>query len=151
VGPRGGKVRKHLKDPRFHEGFRVTIVAEGNTAEEVHLGFAKDVDGDKTEPTKTAKQGTRTEGQSPPTVRPREAKGQPTRPADATATAKNIARQKEATKLEAEDDEEIPGHVKSFDASRRILVLTLLNGKSKSFILAQDVPVHIKGAAAASR
>src|SRR5947209_2882336 len=28
VGPRGGKVRRHLKDPRFHEGFPVTIVAD---------------------------------------------------------------------------------------------------------------------------
>src|SRR5262245_59062432 len=26
AGPRGGKVRRHLKDPRFHEGFPVTIV-----------------------------------------------------------------------------------------------------------------------------
>jgi len=39
VGPRGGKVRKRLKDPRFHEGMSLTIVAEGNTATEVHLGF----------------------------------------------------------------------------------------------------------------
>jgi hypothetical protein len=45
VGPRGGKVRRHLKDPRFHEGFSVTIVADGNTATEVHLGFAKDSSG----------------------------------------------------------------------------------------------------------
>ena len=44
VGPRGGKVRRHLKDPRFREGFPVTIVAEGTTAEEVHLGFAKACD-----------------------------------------------------------------------------------------------------------
>src|SRR6266851_3867392 len=43
VGPRGGKVRRHLNDPRFHEGFPVTIVADGATAQEVHLGFAKDV------------------------------------------------------------------------------------------------------------
>jgi hypothetical protein len=39
VGPRGGKVRRGLKDPRFHEGLSVTIVAEGNTATEVHLGY----------------------------------------------------------------------------------------------------------------
>jgi len=32
VGPRGGKVRRHLKDPRFHEGFSVTVVAQGNKA-----------------------------------------------------------------------------------------------------------------------
>jgi hypothetical protein len=30
LGPRGGKVRRHLKDPRFQEGFPVTIVAQGD-------------------------------------------------------------------------------------------------------------------------
>jgi hypothetical protein len=148
VGPRGGKVRKHLKDPRFHEGFYVTIVADGNTAEEVHLGFAKDAAGAEAEPTKAAKRGADTESKSKPEDRSKVAK---TSPADAP-TASKTAKHKEATKLEEEDDEaEIPGHVKSFDATRRLLVVSLLNGKSRSFILSQNVPVHIKGAAAASK
>jgi hypothetical protein len=143
VGPRGGKVRKHLKDPRFHEGFPVTIVADGNTAEEVHLGFAKDAAGVRAEETKTAKQGTRTESKSETVDKSKDSK---------TPPANAAGRHKEATKLEEEDDEEeIPGHVKSFDAAKRTLVVTLLNGKSRSFILAQNVPVHIKGAAAASK
>ena len=40
VGPRGGLVRRGLKDPRFHEGMGLTIVAKGTTATEVHLGFS---------------------------------------------------------------------------------------------------------------
>jgi hypothetical protein len=146
VGPRGGKVRRHLKDPRFHEGFPVTIVAEGNAAEEVHLGFAKNAAGG--EHKEATKQPTRTESKSETPNRPKTSKDTATPPADAATIAK---RHKEATKLEEEDDEaEIPGHVKSFDADKRLLVVTLFNGKSRSFILARDVPVHIKGAAAAS-
>jgi hypothetical protein len=150
VGPRGGKVRHHLRDPRFHEGFPVTIVAEGNTAEEVHLGFAKDAAG--AEHVRAAKQGTRAGGPSETGDRTKLSKNASTPETDAATIAKHIARHKEATKLEEEDDEEeIPGHIKSFDVRRRMLVVTLFNGNSRSFIVAQDVPVHIKGAAAASR
>src|SRR6267378_5796207 len=39
AGPRGGQVPRRLKDPRFHEGLEVTIVASGNVAKEVHLGY----------------------------------------------------------------------------------------------------------------
>ncbi len=37
--------------------------------------------------------------------------------------------------------------MKSFNADRGVLVVTLLNGKSRSFILARDVKVVIRGAA----
>src|SRR5262249_6489223 len=47
VGPRGGKVRRRLKDPRFHEGMSVTIVADGATATEIHLGFQHKDDEEK--------------------------------------------------------------------------------------------------------
>ncbi len=152
VGPRGGKVRRHLNDPRFHEGFPVTIVADGATAQEVHLGFAKDVVGSSDEHSKTATPGTRTEDQSTKTDRTKVARNPSTPAENAKAPAKDAARHKEATKLEEEDDEaEIPGPVKSFDATKRILVLTLLNGKSRSFILPQDVPVYIKGAVETSK
>lgn len=122
VGPRGGKVRRHLKDPRFHEGFAVTIVADGNTATEVHLGYAKD----SSEP-------------ASPTPKSKVKTAQPV-----ATTAKQEAAKKQA---EEDDEEEILGHVKSFDASRRILVVTLLNGNSRSFILAKSVPVLVKGKA----
>jgi hypothetical protein len=111
VGPRGGKVRKHLKDPRFHEGFPVIIVADGNSAAEIHLGFARDEGAAKT--TKTAKSG--------------------------------VPSNKAIKQLEEDDEQEIPGRVKRFDAVKRILVVSLLNGKDRSFFLAKDVPVHVKG------
>jgi hypothetical protein len=142
-GPRGGKVKKHLRDPRFREGFAVTIVADGNTADEVHFGFAKDATGYKGEQS--------TSKPAAPADRTKIEKSLPASPASPASTAKDIAKHKEATKLEEEDDEEeIPGHIKTFDATRRMLVLTLFNGKTRSFILAHDVPVHIKGEAAAS-
>jgi predicted RNA-binding protein len=119
LGPRGGKVRQHLKDPRFHEGFHVIIVADGTTASEIHFGFARD-DGDtKTESGKTVK--------SDPQI------------------AKNAPKSKAIKQLEEDDEEEIPGKVKSFDSTKRILVVSLLNGKDRSFLLAKDVPIHVKG------
>src|SRR5262245_17510350 len=146
VGPRGGKVRKHLHDPRFHEGFHVIIVANGNTAEEVHLGFARDSAAAPHEPSKTATTGTRGQSQGQPADRAQPGKGSSTLPTDATAAARHADRHKEATKLEEEDDEEeILGHVKNFDESKRILVITLLNGKNRSFLLAHNVPVLVKG------
>lgn len=117
LGPRGGKVRQHLKDPRFHEGFHVIIVADGATASEIHLGFARDESDPKTDTTKTAK--------SDPKV--------------------TSAKSKAIKQVEEDDEEEIPGKVKSFDATKRILVVSLLNGKDRSFFLAKDVPVHVKG------
>src|SRR5262245_54945704 len=39
VGPQGGTVRRRLKDPRFHEGLEITVVADGKTAKELHLGY----------------------------------------------------------------------------------------------------------------
>jgi hypothetical protein len=107
-GPNGGKVKKHLRDPRFREGFAVTVVPDGTKAEEIHLGFAKDAIGYKGETTGKA----RTETPSAPADRTRVEKNVPVAPASPAATAKDVARHKEATKLEEEeDDEEIPGHI----------------------------------------
>jgi hypothetical protein len=149
VGPNGGKVRKHLHDRRFHEGFPVTVVAEGTKAEEIHFGFAKDAIGGPGEHAKAAAPGTPPAGPTGAADRSKLSKGPA--PVDAAEAAKRIARQKEAAKQEEEDEDEIPGHVKSFDATRRILVLTLFNGKDRSFVLPHDVPVHVQGAVAASR
>jgi hypothetical protein len=146
VGPRGGKVRRGLKDPRFHEGMSLTIVAEGNTATEVHLGFqhtkgeektrASDADasdriGRKDAPERTAKK-------TAPPVRDDEAKSE----------VKTTSRGKAAPRAADEDDDlEVPGKIKKFDATRHILVLTLLSGKDRSFILSKDVKVLVRGAA----
>jgi hypothetical protein len=147
VGPRGGKVRRHLHDPRFHPGFPVIIVADGDNVEEVHLGFAKDADDSgqaNTVQTPTRSGENKTNDVSKTKV------GAATPPTGAGTRIGAASRP--TSKLEDQDDEEeIPGHVKSYDQTRRVLVITLLNGKTRSFLLAQNVPVLVKGAATASR
>jgi len=140
VGPRGGKVRKHLKDPRFREGFPVTIVANGNTATEVHLGYARDADEEGHAKAESKDSASKTKTADSQTA-PKKAAAAGTGDA-----AKTAAKTKEAKKQEEEDDdEEIPGIIKSYDAGKRILVVTLLNGKARSFLLAKDVPVNVHG------
>jgi hypothetical protein len=113
VGPRGGAIRRHLRDPRFHEGFPITVVAKGDDATELHLGYSRDA---KTE-------------------------------ALSKEAAKNLrTRLKAAKKIEEEDDVDLLGHVKSFDSAKRLLVVSLINGKNKSFILSKETPVMVKGA-----
>jgi hypothetical protein len=130
AGPRGGKVRKHLNDPRFRAGFPVTIVAEGSTATEVHFGFTPGGSQEKAEAMRGAARETRPP--STPTQTPTSSRVVPS------------ANSKETTKPdEEEDDTEIPGKIKSYDPARRILVLSLLNGANRSFVLAKDVPVMV--------
>jgi hypothetical protein len=158
LGPRGGKVRRHLKDPRFREGFPVTVVAQGTNASEVHLGFAKDADDAKTE--HASKAGTQqpttrdaSTDQPKPTRRVTKPATQPESSNQATEdqpTPKSVARSRTAKyppTEEDDDDNEVPGHIKSFDPSRRILVVKLLNGKDRSFMLSRDVKILVRGAA----
>jgi len=131
VGPRGGLVRRGLKDPRFHEGMELTIVAKGATATEVHLGFSRHSEG--TAATKTAKEKATT------TTDKSSAK---------TTEAKSAAKDKvKAAAHEEEEDMEMPGKVKSVDPAKHMLVITLLNGKDHSFMIAKDTPVLVKGTA----
>jgi hypothetical protein len=135
AGPRGGKVRKHLKDPRFREGFPVTIVAQGSTATEIHFGFTPGGSQEKADAVRGAARETRA----------------PTRPGAArTPTSPGVIRPtggKPVTKSDdEEDEEEVPGKIKSFDPERRVLVLNLLNGTTRSFLLARDVPVEVGSA-----
>ena len=60
LGPRGGKVRRRLHDPRFHEGLAVTIVADGSAATEVHLGY------DRADPDAKTEHKTRSSKTEPP-------------------------------------------------------------------------------------
>jgi hypothetical protein len=144
LGPRGGKVRHHLKDPRFREGFPVTVVAERNIATEVHLGSARDALSERG--AEKTKYGSKTPDKSQDATPSQTAKD--VRPTPRAATpGRNFAQSRLAKKAEDENDEgEIPGTIKSFDPSRRVLVIILLNGTEKSFLLAKDVPVHVKGA-----
>jgi hypothetical protein len=130
AGPRGGKVRKHLKDPRFREGFPVTIVAQGANATEVHLGFTPGGSQEKAEAMRGAARETR-----PPTT--------PARTPTSSGLVPSANSRVPTKPEEEEDEEEIPGKIKSYDPARRILVLSLLNGTSRSFLLAKDVPVVV--------
>jgi hypothetical protein len=136
LGPRGGKVRRRLNDPRFHEGMELTVVANSGTATEIHLGISRSEPADSPIEKSSAKSNTpREESEKAPAVK-----------AKARARAKAKAAMKDEDADDGDDDE-IPGKVKSFDSERRILVVTLLNGKSRSFLLARDVKVLVKGAA----
>lgn len=142
-----------LKDPRFHEGFPVTIVAQGKTAEEVQLGFARDEDGAKD--VKAAYTRSSSTSKDDNADQPRAAK-KATPPATQTQSAdKSIGGTSNSTAKtriskaspEVDEDNEFPGKVKSFDSNRRVLVVELLNGKSRSFMLSSDVTVLVKGTA----
>jgi hypothetical protein len=133
LGPRGGKVRRRLNDPRFHEGMELTIVADGGRAKEIHLGYSRRESEDSATGKASAKTGApRDDREKTPAVRPK-----------LKARAKAALKEEE----DGDDDDEIPGKVKSFDAERRLLVVTLLNGKNRSFLLARDVKVLVRGAA----
>jgi hypothetical protein len=144
IGPRGGKVRRRLNDKRFHEGMELTIVAEGAAATEIHLGFSRREPGDSADAKPAAKRG--------PTVsrdrldEPLSDTAKKTVPSKTGKRAKAAAKAAAAEEADDEDDE-IPGKVKSFDPTRRMLVVALLNGKNRSFLLANDVKVVVKGTA----
>jgi hypothetical protein len=152
VGPRGGKVRRRLKDPRFQEGIPVTVVADGNTASEIHLGFHRQQGEDKGEQAQTSKRDTE-RPVTDRTVQPSAKTSRATRPgttgrgqtygAEDTKAAKSKATAKPA---DDDEDNEVPGKVKRFDATRHMLVITMLNGKDRSFLLPKDVKVLVSGA-----
>ena len=48
---------------------------------------------------------------------------------------------------EDDDDEEFPGKVKRVDPTKRSPVITLLNGKDRSYLLSKDVKILVKGTA----
>jgi hypothetical protein len=127
VGPRGGVVRRRLSDPRFHPGLEVTVVASGTTATQVHLGYDRKDAAETPAPTKA---------EPAPKARPSQAP-------EPAATAKRAPAGKAS---EEEDEDEFPGKIKSADPARRVLVITLLNGKDRSFLLARDVKVTVRGA-----
>ena len=140
LGPRGGKVRRGLHDPRFHEGMSLTVVASGATAKEIHLGYSR------REPS-TAKASGKASARS--TAADQETSGATsTRATAAKAIAKKdaVSAAKTSAAEEDEEDDEIPGTVKSYNADRRLLVVSLLNGTSRSFFLSKDLKVLVRGA-----
>jgi hypothetical protein len=121
VGPRGGLVKRGLKDPRFHDGLDITVVASGTKATELHLGV------DRRDPDAAGDKGAK----------------EPKAAAAPGAAAKG----KEPAKAEDEEDKEYPGKVKSVDPARHMLVISLLNGQDRSFMIAKDVKMSVKGTA----
>jgi hypothetical protein len=147
VGPRGGVVHRRLKDPRFHNGLPITIVANGTTAAELHLGYdRKGREGTVATTPSTSRPGTRP---APPTDNtPNDASpSTPAAPERRTARFRGLGSQRgtPAAKPAEEEDEdnEFPGKIKSVDPARHMLVITLVNGKDRSFLLASDVKVMI--------
>ncbi len=117
VGPRGGIVHKRLQDPRFHAGLHVTVVASGTAATQVLLGVDRKA---KTGDAATSKTTTGFRG--------------------------DAAGKGEAAKTEeapADEDNEFPGKIKSVDADKNILVVTLLTGKDHSFMVGSEAKLTI--------
>jgi hypothetical protein len=113
VGPRNGAVPKGLKDPRFHEGFAVTIVATDDNAKEIHLGSAR----------------------LPQAVRMRRT-GAGFRGSLGVAPAEKSP----ATESEAKD---IAGTIKSLNAQKHLLVVTLTDGTERSFMVPKTAKVSV--------
>jgi hypothetical protein len=161
VGPRGGIVHRRLKDHRFHSGLPLTIVANGTTAVELHLGYdrkARETTGvssrsarssrpasDNTTPSST---GSNDAGTSTPSSNPT-----PSTSTTRTSRFRDLGESKRATDKDAakeeeeDEDNEFPGKVKSVDPEKHVLVITLINGKDRSFLLAHDVKVMVNNRA----
>jgi hypothetical protein len=153
VGPRGGVVRSRLKDHRFHSGLPITVVADGKTALELHLGYdrkAREAAGSAVRsrtlrtPRPESDSSTSDSGSSAPS-------SSPTSTPSSTRTSRfrgpadsKRAADKEAAKDEEEDeDNEFPGKVKTVEPNRHLLVITLVNGKDRSFLLASSAKIMV--------
>jgi hypothetical protein len=114
VGPRNGAVPHGLKDPRFHEGFAVTVVATDDNAKEIHLGSAL----------------------RPGGVHMRSRSGfRGVAPDRSPDTAKPAATETEAT--------DIAGTIKSLNAAKNLLVVTLADGTARSFMVPKTAKVSV--------
>jgi hypothetical protein len=168
VGPRGGVVHRRLKDHRFHSGLPITVVANGTSAAELHLGYdRKSREGTPTprsttprtarspspatNPSPTSDTETSTPSSSPT---PASTPAPQSTPATRTTRFRGLGESKrtaakDTAKSDEEEDEdsEFPGKVKSVDPAKRLLVITLVNGKDRSFLLASDVKVMVNSRA----
>jgi hypothetical protein len=117
VGPRGGLVRRRLHDPRFHEGLPITVVANGDNATQLLLGI--DRKSAKSNSAASTKAGT---------TRASGFRG------DGSAKSEESA---------DDDDNDFPGKIKSVDADRNLLVVSLLNGKDRSFMVSSEAKLTV--------
>jgi hypothetical protein len=160
VGPRGGIVKSRLRDHRFHSGLPITVVAEGSTATELHLGYDRKPREARTSTSRSVPVSPPAESPAPtdsgtspaPTPAPSNPAPAPTTSTTRTSRFRGVLErrnaEKDAAKPEEEDEDlEFPGKVKSVDPTKRMLVVTLVNGKDRSFLVASDVKVLVNSRA----
>jgi hypothetical protein len=142
VGARGGRVRSRLNDRRFREGLDITVVPTGTKAKELHLGFYRREPGESTEKPKSVAKKTRRQIREEAEAELAKANAKKVTPKAVTEAAT-----KPAVEEDEDGDDEILGKVKSYNANsgRHVLVVTLLNGKSRSFFLSKEVKVLLHG------
>jgi hypothetical protein len=143
-------VHKRLKDSRFHAGLSITVVANGTTAAQLHLGYDRKMrEGSGTSSSSTS--GTSASSTSNSGTAATDGTGTPA-PKTRTARFRGLLESKSAATNAAgkgeeagDEDSDFPGKVKSVDPAKRMLVITLLNGTDRSFLLASDVKVTVNG------
>lgn len=152
VGPRGGIVHQRLHDHRFHAGLPITVVASGTTAAELHLGYDRKARSGRT----TTPRGTSTTTTETPATTDSGTTTPPgsSTPAPATTRTSRFrgvearrAAAQEAKEEEEDEDSEFPGKVKSVDPARHLLVITLTNGKDRSFMVSSEAKVLVNSRA----
>jgi hypothetical protein len=151
IGPRGGIVHSRLHDHRFHAGLPITVVANGTTAAELHLGYDRKARAGRTTASRAS---TTTAPAETPATTDSGAATPPATPAPATTRTSRFrgveARRpaaKEAKEEEEDEDNEFPGKVKSVDPTRHMLVITLVNGKDRSFLVSSEAKVLVNSRA----
>ncbi len=153
VGPRGGIVHQRLHDHRFHSGLPITVVANGTAAAELHLGYDRKARAGRTTAPRAT---TSTAPAETPATTDSGASTPPATPAPAPATTRTArfrgveARRsaaKQAKEEEEDEDNEFPGKVKSVDPTRHMLVITLVNGKDRSFLVSSEAKVLVNSRA----
>ncbi len=116
------------------------MVASGETATELHLGFDR----------KARKGTSSTNGASGTSSETNSSDSTPA-PVRRTSRFRGILGSKSSTETPAKTDEaesednDFPGKIKSVDPARRLLVITMLNGKDRSFLLSRDVKITVNG------
>jgi hypothetical protein len=155
IGPRGGIVHSRLNDHRFHAGLPITVVANGTTAAELHLGYDRKARAGRTT---SSRASTTTAPAETPATTDSGAATPPANPAPtpAPSTTRTTrfrgvearrAAAKDAKEEEEDEDNEFPGKIKSVDPTRHMLVITLVNGKDRSFLVSSEAKVLVNSRA----
>ena len=140
IGPARRQSSPSFERQKISRGHGTDGGGRGNSATEIHLGFSRRNAGDAAEAKPVAK-GSSSGARSGIDQQTTSAIA---KKLDSSKTGK-LGTAAKAVEDGDDEDDEIPGKLKSFDATRRLLVISLLNGKSRSFLLANNVKVVVKG------